>query len=106
MRLRLPQRRLWRAAIYLGSLILILLAIDVVLVRVMETVHPGFLTTRIIGPKMEDGRVDYLYAMDEFFGRGVTPENNAAVFLFRALGPQGLSPKQPPNGVTNRIGME
>jgi hypothetical protein len=106
MRLRLPQRRLWRAAIYLGSLLLILLAIDVVLVQMHRKVQPSFLTTRIVEPRLPDGRVDYMTAVDEYFGRDVTPENNAAIFLLRAVGPQGLSPKQPKNGVTKRLGME
>jgi hypothetical protein len=106
MRLRLPQRRLWRAVIYLGSFLLIVIAIDLVLVQARREIHPGFLTTRIVSPTMNDGRVDYMAAIDEFFGRGVTPENNAAIFLLRALGPQGLSPKQPRNGVTQRLGME
>lgn len=106
MKLRLPQRRLWRAVIYLGSLLLILLAIDLLLAQKRREIHAGFLTTRIISPKLDDGRVDYLLAMDDFFGRGVTPENNSAIFLLRALGPQGLSPKQPRDGVTQRLGME
>ena len=57
MRLRLPQRRLWRGAIYLGALVLILIAIDLMLVQVRRKVHLGFLTTRIVEPKMSDGRV-------------------------------------------------
>lgn len=106
MKLRLPQRRATRAAIYLGSLVLVLLALDLVLVQVRRTIHPSYETTRIVEPKMEDGCIDYCAAVDELFGRGVTPENNAAIPALRAFGPEALSPKQPPNGVTDRLGME
>ncbi len=106
MKLRLPQRRATRAAIYLGSFVLVLLALDLVLVQVRRTIHPSYETTRIIEPKMADGRIDYCAAVDELFGRGVTPENNAAIPALRAFGPEALSPKQPPNGVTDRLGME
>jgi len=45
-------------------------------------------TTRITGPLRDDGYVDYVAALNEQFGRGVTPENNAAVPLWQALGPE------------------
>jgi len=44
-------------------------------------------TTYIAGPLRKDGYVDYVAALNEHFGRGVTPENNAAVLLWRAAGP-------------------
>src|SRR5438105_1659437 len=77
MKLRLPQRRVWRAAIYLGSSILVLVALDLVLVEARRKITPGFDTTRIVGPVMPDGSVDYLTAIEEHFGQGVTPQNNA-----------------------------
>jgi hypothetical protein len=60
MRLRLPRRRIWRAAIYLTCLLLILTAADLALVRVRRTIHPGYDTTRIVSPTLPDGRVDYV----------------------------------------------
>ena len=63
MKLRLPQRRVTRAAIYLGSFVLVLLAVDLVLVQVRRTIHPSYETTRIIEPKMADGRIDYCAAV-------------------------------------------
>src|SRR6478735_2824591 len=100
MKLRLPRRRLWRVAIYLGSLWLVVTAIDLVMVQVRRTIRPGYQTTRIAGPLMPDGRLDYLVAVDEYFGRGVTPENNAAIPALRAWGRWALSPSQPRDGVT------
>src|SRR5581483_483529 len=105
MTLRLPRRRLWRLAIYLLCLLLVLLAIDLVLVQVGRTIHPGFDTTRIVSPRLDDGSTDYLLAIDEHFGRGVTPENNAAVLVIQALGRQALSKNQPTDGITDRLGM-
>lgn len=105
MKLRLPRRRLWRVAIYLLCLLLVLLAIDLVLVQVGRTIHPGFDTTRIVAPRLDDGSIDDLLAIDEHFGRGVTPENNAAVLVIQALGRQALSKNQPTDGITDRLGM-
>ena len=46
-------------------------------------------TTVLTEPPRADGGVDYLAALNEQAGRGVTPENNAAVALLRILGPSG-----------------
>ncbi|HUT95896.1 MAG TPA: hypothetical protein VMY37_40965 [Thermoguttaceae bacterium] len=44
-------------------------------------------TTRIVEPLRDDGYVDYLAALNQRSRQGVTPENNAAVLLWQALGP-------------------
>ncbi len=44
-------------------------------------------TTYLTGPLREDGRVDYLRAVNERVARGVTPENNAVVLFLQAVGP-------------------
>lgn len=44
-------------------------------------------TTYLTEPLTEDGRVDYLRALNERAGKGVTVENNAVVPLMRAFGP-------------------
>jgi tetratricopeptide (TPR) repeat protein len=55
--------------------------------------NPGFAvtisreTTYITEPLRKDGSVDYAAALDERFRQGVTPENNAAVLLWEAMGP-------------------
>src|SRR5262245_24042351 len=44
-------------------------------------------TTFVDGPRDADGYIDYDAAINRRFGRGVTPSNNAAVLLWRVLGP-------------------
>src|SRR4051812_37437632 len=105
MKLRLPRRRILRACIYLMSLILIALALDMLLVEHWRTIHPGYETTRILAPTMSNGLVDYQAAIDEHISRGVTPENNAAVPMLQALGRDALPRTQPRDGITNRLGM-
>jgi hypothetical protein len=105
MRLRLPRRRIWRAAIYLVSLLLVLFAADLVLVEMRRTIHPGFDTTRIVGPPQADGAIDYVVALESQYSQGVTPENNAAPLLLRALGRAALPANDPPDGITDRLGM-
>jgi hypothetical protein len=105
MKLRLPRRRIWRVAIYLASLGLFLTAADLLLVQWLRGYTRGFDTTRIVGPLQADGTIDYLAAMEQDAGAGVTPENNAAIPILQALGRQAIDPKQPHDGVTNRLGM-
>lgn len=50
-------------------------------------------TTYVTGPLDSSGRIDYSAAINDRLGKGVTPENNAAVLLWAALGPH-------PEGVT------
>lgn len=42
-------------------------------------------TTRIDGPRREDGRIDYLAAVNRRLSAGVTPENNAAAVLYQVV---------------------
>jgi len=51
-------------------------------------------TTYLLGPLRADGYVDYVGALNAELGRGVTPENNAAVPLLAAVGPHGMPEKQ------------
>jgi hypothetical protein len=44
-------------------------------------------TTYVTGPLDKDGYIDYTAALNERLRRGVTPENNANVLLWKALGP-------------------
>jgi hypothetical protein len=45
-------------------------------------------TTYITAPLLPDGYPDYISALNEISGKGVTPENNAAVAFWRAVGPK------------------
>lgn len=53
-------------------------------------------TTVITEPLRSDGYVDYVAALNEHFGEGVTPENNALVGYLRAYGPQAVPLKVRP----------
>jgi hypothetical protein len=44
-------------------------------------------TTYVTGPLDKDGYVDYVAALNELRGQGVTPDTNAAVPIWQALGP-------------------
>jgi hypothetical protein len=56
--------------------------------RAVEPKFPlGRETTFVEGPLDKDGYIDYAAALNEHYGRGVTPENNAHVLLWKALGP-------------------
>ena len=45
-------------------------------------------TTVVEGPLLPDGRVDYVTALNDRMSEGVTPDNNAAVLLLEAFGPE------------------
>ena len=51
-------------------------------------------TTYLLGPLRPDGYVDYVAALNAASSQGVTPENNAAVLLWQALGPSKIPPQQ------------
>jgi hypothetical protein len=105
MKPHLPRRRVWRAAIYAVSLVIVMLAVDAVLVQLRRTIHPGFDTTRIVTPVLEDGSIDFLTAVDSRFGSGVTPENNAAIPILQALGRQAIRSYDSPDGLTDALQM-
>jgi len=105
MRLHLPRRRIWRFTIYVISLVLVLIAADLILVQVRRSFTYGYDTTRIVGPVMPDGRIDYMSVLDAQAAEGVTFENNAAVPFLEAVGRSGLSPTQLPDGITSKLGM-
>jgi hypothetical protein len=47
-------------------------------------------TTYIVQPLDKDGYPDYVEALNLHYGKGVTPENNAAVPYWRAMGPKRI----------------
>ena len=47
-------------------------------------------TTRISEPLNDDGTVNYLAALNEQYSKEVTAENNAAILLLQAAGPEML----------------
>jgi hypothetical protein len=52
-------------------------------------------TTYVTGPLDEDGYVDYVAALHERLGKGITPQNNANVLLWKAMGPHPEGAKMP-----------
>jgi hypothetical protein len=62
-------------------------------------------TTYITGPLRPDGYPDYLAALNERYGKGVTPDNNAAVLVWRAVGPKKVEERLRPE-FFRRLGME
>jgi hypothetical protein len=55
-------------------------------------------TTYVTGPLDNEGYIDYKAALNGLLGKGVTPENNASVLLWKAIGPrprrEGLLPSE------------
>ncbi|MDP6633795.1 MAG: hypothetical protein QGG42_02775 [Phycisphaerae bacterium] len=47
-------------------------------------------TTYFTGPLNKNGTVNYVAAYNNLNGKGVTRDNNAAVLLLRAIGPEGM----------------
>ena len=43
-------------------------------------------TTAVTGPLLDDGSVDYVGALNQRYGQGVTPENNGFVLWLRVMG--------------------
>jgi len=62
-------------------------------------------TTFLTEPLTKDGYVDYLAALNGINSKGVTPENNAAVLLYRAFGPKDI-PRQRREHVAMLLGIK
>ena len=63
--------------------------------KVRPTLTVSKATTRITEPLTADGWPDYIGALNQQLGAGVTPENNAVVMFYRALGPTPDGTEQP-----------
>jgi hypothetical protein len=53
-------------------------------------------TTYVTGPLNADGYIDYLAALNEITGKGITPDKNANVLIWKALGPKPEGGTVPP----------
>lgn len=65
----------------------------------------GKATTYVTGPKDESGRIDYAAALNERLSKGVTPENNANLLIWKALGPTPGGPTGTPPGYFEKLGI-
>ena len=63
-------------------------------------------TTYVTGPLDKEGYIDYEAALNDRLGKGVTPENNANVLLWKALGPTPDGGKRMPAEFFKRLGIE
>lgn len=87
-----PRSRVWRRLLTAGGVLTLLVCggcgyqLYRFLSPVPIEVSPG--TTVLDGPLLPDGRVDYVSALNERMSEGVTPDNNAAVLLMQAFGPE------------------
>src|SRR5262249_11911507 len=52
-------------------------------------------TTHVIGPLDKNGYIDYETALNQRLSKGITPETNANVLLWKALGPKPEGGKMP-----------
>jgi len=80
------RRRLWT------SVLAILASVAGTLVYAMwpgnSTFTVGKETTYVTGPLDKHGYVDYVTALNEQLSKGITPDNNANVLIWKALGPR------------------
>jgi len=63
-------------------------------------------TTFVTGPVDKDGYVDYAAALNERLSKGVTPDTNANVPIWQAIGPRPLGSKPMPIEFFKRMGMD
>jgi hypothetical protein len=63
-------------------------------------------TTSVTGPLDRDGYVDYAAALNERLGKGVTPDANANVLIWKAIGPKPEGGKRMPVAYFERMGTE
>ncbi len=52
-------------------------------------------TTYVTGPIDNDGYIDYVAALNERLGKGITPETNANVLIWKAIGPTPEGERMP-----------
>src|SRR5437867_2887413 len=63
-------------------------------------------TTVVTGPLDQDGYIDYQAALNERLGKGVSPDKNANVLLWKALGPRPEGGKEMPPEFFKALGIE
>src|SRR5947209_19365192 len=80
------RRRLWTTI--LGTLASVGVALAIAAWPGSSTFTVGTDTTYVTGPLDSHGYVDYVTALNERLGKGITPENNANVLIWQALGPR------------------
>jgi hypothetical protein len=62
-------------------------------------------TTYATGPLDKDGYIDYAAALNQWLSQGVTPDNNANILFWKAIGPSPGGKPMPPE-FFERLGVE
>ena len=87
-------KRVYRWGIVLAILLALPAAIVLwLVVKSHERIIISKETTYLTQPLRKDGSVDYVAALNERYSQGVTPENNAAVLFWKAVGPGEIRPE-------------
>jgi hypothetical protein len=105
MKLRLPKRRRYRALLYIISLLLILAALDLLLLRIGRRITLSTDTTFITTPLKSDGTPNYIQALDDLYSAGITDDNNAAPLLLSAFDPETTLAKSSREQIYARLHM-
>src|SRR6516164_99531 len=63
-------------------------------------------TTYVTGPLDKEGYIDYEAALNDRLGKGITPDKNANVLLWKALGPTPEGGAGMPAEFFKRLGIE
>src|SRR5438309_6686705 len=63
-------------------------------------------TTYITEPLDKDGYLDYEAALNDRLGKGITPEKNANVLIWKAIGPRPEGGKGMPAEYFKRLGID
>jgi hypothetical protein len=92
------RRRFWR--VVLGVLVSLALALVYAAWPGRSTFTVGPETTYVTGPLDAHGYVDYVTALNERLRGTITPEQNANVLIWRALGPRPEGGEMPPEYFT------
>ena len=83
---KLPKKRWKRILLYAASSFFILLAADMALTTYWRGFTISRETTYITAPLFPEGSPDYVTWLNQRWAQGVTPDNNAAVPLIKAIG--------------------
>lgn len=85
---RVRHGRVWYAALHaVIALFALLLVLMIWIVhRATQKITINRATTFVTGPLRHDGTINYAAALNKIAGRGVTPQNNAAIPLLRVFG--------------------
>ena len=100
-----PPRRWYRKKRYLIPLILLGILLFLHLPNTPVKIQLGPDTTIIDGPLNADGTVSYVAYLNQEYSRGVTPDNNAAPLLLKAMGPEFL-PEAVRAETLRRLGLD